>query len=402
MEISECFPNKFKPVWGDFILQHVRALSGYCSVIIIVPLRYIPPKELFSINPARFLANLYKWFTGILMTSDFEEKDLKVIFIPFVTLPRPYFDSLNKKITGFFFYDRIRKKLLPENPDLIYCNWIRPWADVSAKLAGDFNVPLIIDHHEDIPTLKKLLPGDHVNVLKNFEKADGIIVHSSFNKLDLENESLKLPEIRTIYLGQKFPVNDSKKEFNFSEIRLLCVSHLSEPRKNIDILIKSMKIICGKIKSNLIITGDGNLKQNYEKLSGSLSLNNSVTFTGSKSQNEVGKLLDISDIFILPSFPEAFGVVFIEALAKGLPVVTCRGNGGGEELLKLGYPVILAEPHSAESLADSVLDLISDKDKMTLMSESGKKIVKKYFTWDKNAESTYDYILQLTDKHHTI
>ena len=57
-EISECFPNKFKPVTGEFISQHARALSQFCNVIMIVPLRYVPPKELFSLNP-------FKLFEGI-------------------------------------------------------------------------------------------------------------------------------------------------------------------------------------------------------------------------------------------------------------------------------------------------------------------------------------------------
>ncbi len=401
VEISECFPNKFKPVWGDFILQHVKALSEYCSVITIVPLRFVPPREIFAYNPLKLFSNFYKWISNLLSTSDFGEKNLRVIYFPFFSLPRPYFDSVNKKLTEFFFYKSIKRKLLQENPDVIYCNWISPWADVSSRLAREFHIPLIIDHHEDIPTLKKLFPKDHKIILSKFANADGIIVHSSVNKSDLENENIVLPEINLIYLGQKFPVIDYKKEFNFSELKLVCISHLSEPRKNIDVLLNSMKVISLKLNSVLLIGGDGNLKQRYERLSESFSLEKIVTFAGSLSQDDIGKILEMSDIFILPSFPEAFGVVFIEALAKGLPVVTCKGNGGGEELLKLGYPVLLAEPNSAESLTDSVLALAGDKDKMKFMSECGKEIVTKYFSWENNARSTYDYILNLTKSYNT-
>ena len=401
VEISECFPNKFKPVWGDFILQHVKALSEYCIVITIVPLRFVPPRELFTFNPLKLFSNFYKWISDLLSTSDFGEKNLRVIYFPFFSLPRPYFDSVNKKFTEFFFYNSIKKKLLSENPDVIYCNWISPWADVASRLAKEFNIPLIIDHHEDIPTLKKLFPNDHKVILSKFTNANGIIVHSSVNKSDLENEKIELPEINVIYLGQKFPVIDHKKEFNFSELKLVCISHLSEPRKNIDVLLNSMKDISLKLNSKLLIGGDGKLKQNYERLSESFSLEKIVTFTGSLSQESIGEILDMSDIFILPSFPEAFGVVFLEALAKGLPVITCKGNGGGEELLKLGYPVILAEPNSAESLTDSVLALAGDKEKMRYMSECGKEIVTRYFSWEKNAQSTYDYIFNLTKSFNT-
>lgn len=396
VEISECFPNKFKPVWGDFILQHVRALSAYCSVITLVPLRFVPPRELFSFNPAKLALNFIKWISGLISTQDFEEKNLRVIYLPFFSLPRPYFDSVNRKITKYFFYSRIKKKLLNEKPDIIYCNWIRPWAEVASGLSEELDIPLIIDHHEDIPTLKKLYPEDHKIILKQFENADGIVVHSSVNKSDLENEKLVLPEIKIIYLGQRFPVIDNAKEFNFSELKLVCISHLSEPRKNIDVLLNAMKSISSNLNSQLLIGGDGVLKQHYERLSESLSLEKIVSFAGPVSQDEVRKILDASDIFVLPSFPEAFGVVFIEALARGLPVITCKGNGGGEELLKLGYPVILAEPGSPVSLSDSVIALAKDKEKMKFMSESGKEIVTEYFSWEKNARSTFDYILNLS------
>ena len=99
-----------------------------------------------------------------------------------------------------------------------------------------------------------------------------------------------------------------------------------------------------------------------------------------------------SDIFILPSYPEAFGVVIIEALAKGLPVITCNGNGGGEELKKLGYPVVLVKPDSQEDLAESITELSKDEVRMKDMSAKGIEIVRKYFTWKKNAENTYQLL----------
>ncbi|MDQ3193591.1 MAG: hypothetical protein M3P82_01190, partial [Bacteroidota bacterium] len=61
VEISECFPDTSNPVTGEFILQHVRALSKYCKVITIVPLRYVPPKELISLNPSKTFSGIVNW-----------------------------------------------------------------------------------------------------------------------------------------------------------------------------------------------------------------------------------------------------------------------------------------------------------------------------------------------------
>lgn len=398
VEISECFPNNYKPVTGEFILQHSRSLSQLCRVIVLVPLRLVPPKELFFPNPLKTISGIYKWFSVLRSTTDFNENNLSVIYFYYVSLPRPAFESVDNRLINFFFYKRIRKILNGYNPDIIYCNWIRPWADLSSKLAKEFNVPFVIDHHEDIPTLKKLFPNSFKNFLDAFKKADVIVAHSTVNKNELSQELNGIQEARIIPLGQNFPIDANQKKFSSGKLKLICVSHLYERRKNIDDLIKALAKIKSKLEFELIIAGEGNLKQEYIQLTSSLGLDNEIIFTGEKSQKEIGALLDASDIFILPSYPEAFGVVLIEALAKGLPVITCRGNGGGEELMLLGYPIILVNRNSPGELADAILDLSKDKNKMLQMSDKGKEIVKNNFTWEKNSEKTFSLLHEISDK----
>ncbi|HMS32684.1 MAG TPA: glycosyltransferase family 4 protein [Ignavibacteria bacterium] len=403
VEISECFPNKYKPVTGEFILQHVKALSSFCRVITLVPVRYVPGRELISKGTVKTFSEIGKWYSSLSKTENYTDGNLSVIYFGYVSLPRPYFESADVMLINFFFYSKLKNILKDLNPDIIYCNWLRPWSELSARLAEEFNIPFIIDHHEDIPTLKKLFPENYNNFLKQFERADRVIVHSSVNKKELEDEKLKINNISIVYLGQNFSADGKHKVFNLNNPKSVCVSHLYERRKNIDVLIKATALIKDKGIDNfsLTIAGDGNLRQEYEHLADSLRVRDIVNFTGSKSQTELGRILEEPDIFILPSFPEAFGVVLIEALAKGLPVITCEGNGGGEELKQLGYPAVLVKPHSPENLSEAVLELLKDKDRMTLMSEKGKQIVNKYFTWDKNAESSVSIIEETIKEFHS-
>ncbi|MEP7147025.1 MAG: glycosyltransferase family 4 protein [bacterium] len=392
VEISECFPNILKPVTGEFILQHVRALSEYCTVITIVPLRCVPPKELISINLLKTVSGIFKWLSSQSKVKNTCEGNLSIIYFKYISLPRPYFESLDKSFIKFFLYKRLYKVLKKFNPDIIYCNWIRSWAELSSALARELQIPLIIDHHEDLPTLKKMFPASFKVFLNTLQKADGIVVHSSVNKKELMRENLNIPEARINYYGQNFGICISKKKFNNNLNNIICVSHLSERRKNIDDLIKAAALL--KIKENihLTIAGDGILKNEYISLTSDLELKSTISFKGIRTQNEINLLLDESDIFVLPSYPEAFGIVFIEALAKGLPLITCEGNGGGEELKQLGYPAILVKPNSPGHLAEAILNLLNDRDRMSGMSESGKQIVRRYFTWEKNAESTFGYL----------
>ena len=103
VEISECFPNKYKPVTGEFILQHVKALSAYCRVIALVPVRFVPTKELLSEGPVKTFSAIRNWYSALRNTHNYTVGNLSVIYFGYVSLPRPYFESEDVKLINFFF-----------------------------------------------------------------------------------------------------------------------------------------------------------------------------------------------------------------------------------------------------------------------------------------------------------
>ncbi|MBS1516834.1 MAG: glycosyltransferase family 4 protein [Bacteroidetes bacterium] len=404
VEISECFPNQYKPFTGEFIYRHAKALAEHCRTVMIVPLRFIPGREVFSGDPVNLFGNFNNWIKSIKKTGDYDEGNLKVIFFGYISLPRPYFESSDNTFINFFFYNKLKKLVTAQDPDLIYCNWIRPWAPVSAGISKELNIPFVIDHHEDIPTLKKLFPDKASQFLQVFRNAFKIIVHSKINRDELINENLTDREIKIIHLGQNFDVSITEKYFDSNKLKLICISHLSEKRKNIDVLIKAVSILkknlSGRFDFELVIIGDGSLKDEYVSISNSLGLSDNIIFKGAMSQEDIGAELENSDIFVLPSYPEAFGIVMTEALAKGLPVISCRGNGGAEEIKGLGYPDVLAEPGNAEALARSIENIYSDKPLMKKMSEKGKEIVSDNFTWEINGINTFNFLENTIKEFH--
>ena len=359
---------------------------------MIVPLRYMPGREILTGDSEGLFKNFNNWLSGIKDTSDYSEGNLRVIYFGYISLPRPFFESADNTFINFFFYNKLKKLITEQNPDLIYCNWIRPWAPVTAGITKELNIPFVIDHHEDIPTLKKLFPDKASQFLQVFKSADKIIVHSGLNKKQLVNEKLTEREIKVIHLGQNFDVSITEKYFDNSNLRLICVSHLTEKRKNIDVLIKAVSLLDKKIDFELTVIGDGVFKNEYMDLATSIGQKEKVFFKGALSHEDIGAELDVSDIFILPSFPEAFGIVMTEALAKGVPVISCHGNGGAEELKALGYPVILVPPENEYELAKAIEDLSNNRSEMKEMSEKGKIIVSDNFTWDMNGISTYKFL----------
>jgi len=102
---------------------------------------------------------------------------------------------------------------------------------------------------------------------------------------------------------------------------LLYVGRL-EKEKSIDFLIKAFKIIWDKDKNtNLVLVGDGKMKENLERLAEELGVRKNVYFTGLIDSAEMNKVYADAEIFVFASITETQGMVVLEALSSGLPVV---------------------------------------------------------------------------------
>jgi glycosyltransferase involved in cell wall biosynthesis len=125
-------------------------------------------------------------------------------------------------------------------------------------------------------------------------------------------------------VGKEFhylPSNLKKKE----SIQLITTGRLI-PEKHFDMLIQAIANISTP-KLQLYIIGDGSEKQKLQKLVEKLQVKDQIQLLGHKSKQEIVTLLQQSDIFVLPSQSETFGVAYIEALACGLPIIATDCGG---------------------------------------------------------------------------
>ena len=144
----------------------------------------------------------------------------------------------------------------------------------------------------------------------------------------------------------------------------------------------------------LLIIGDGPLREQLETAVQRQMMDTSIVFMGIR--NDVLELLQVSDIFVLPSIiREGLGVALIEAMAVGLPIIG-TDLGGIPEVIEDGENGFLVSPGSSEKLAEALKKLVNDQALRTGMGRRGRQIYEEKFTMPKmirQIETLYDQLL---------
>jgi glycosyltransferase involved in cell wall biosynthesis len=167
------------------------------------------------------------------------------------------------------------------------------------------------------------------------------------------------------------------------------VLSLAHQYKGTDYLIKAMKKISKeRKKTKLIINGMGGWKKELVALTKSLKLEDNVIFVD-KFNNEKEKVeyFRACDVLVLPSInkSEGFGIVSLEAMACGKPVI--GSNVGGIPFV-LGDVGMLTKPKDVNSLSSSILKVLNNEKLARRMGKASRKRVEKHFTIRKAAEKT--------------
>lgn len=136
---------------------------------------------------------------------------------------------------------------------------------------------------------------------------------------------------------------------------VLNVGNLYHKVKGHKYLIEAMSEVIKHRKDVLcIIIGSGKLYPELKKQIESLGLNNYIKLIGGKPSYEIPIWMNACDVFVLPSLRESFGIVQIEAMACGKPVVATR-NGGSEEIIVSKDYGLICDPARPKELANNIL-----------------------------------------------
>jgi glycosyltransferase involved in cell wall biosynthesis len=172
------------------------------------------------------------------------------------------------------------------------------------------------------------------------------------------------------------------------------------PVKGVKYLIMAMEKVHEEIPdARLILVGDGKERDMLEKLAENHGIRESIDFIGEVPHKKIAGFMNNADVFVLPSISESFGMVNLEAMACGLPIVASR-VGGIPNVIKDEVHGYLVEAKKPDEIAEKLLLLLQNTQLRMKISQRNKEDVKAY-AWDNIAnslEKIYLKVLMETDK----
>lgn len=219
---------------------------------------------------------------------------------------------------------KMLKKYILENgvPDVVHLQSVLI-GKLALWLQKEYQIPFVITEHSSAFQRQQLSSSELALAQEAFNSSEANIAVSEALANDLtalfNQDFYVIPNIvDTDYFT---PSAQENEQFTF-----LNVAHLNK-NKNHQLLIKSFAKVLKKEEAQLVIAGAGEERKNLEKLIASLGLKQKVRLFGKANREEVRMLMQQANCFVLSSKIETFGVVLIEAMACGTPVVSTKCGG---------------------------------------------------------------------------
>ncbi len=373
--VSDFWPTRLNPISGVFVVQQVQAYRTLgCDVTVIAPQQV----------RARQLARpLHQQFDGVDVYSPVYPD------IPQRLSGESFALSLNRHAHAYAVQRVLRRRMGSVAFSGIHVHDIR-YAGLSyplwqperaqATVLTLHGVDPFIESRVEKPWLRKMLG----SVWSSVER-----VALVGRPLQPFADKLGVPVCQRVLIhnGSLVPEQCSYAQRPIMGRRvLLSVSNLV-PLKGIDLNLEALaKIRQGlpKLDWEYRIIGDGPERARLESKASELGIADRVSFLGRLDHEQTLSAIADCDVFSLPSWGENFGIVYLEAMGRGRPVIGCA-DWGAAEMVRDGEDGYLVTPRDVVSLRSAIESLLISPDKCRAMGAAARSQAEK-FTWTKNAQ----------------
>jgi N-acetyl-alpha-D-glucosaminyl L-malate synthase BshA len=152
------------------------------------------------------------------------------------------------------------------------------------------------------------------------------------------------------------------------------------PVKRVDVIIEIFRRVRREVRARLVMIGDGPIRDQAERLATDYHLSDEVLFLGERQ--DLVAFLSVSDVFLLASAQESFGLAALEAMACEVPVVASK-VGGLPEIIENGVTGYVCPPDAVDEMAERAIALLRDGDRRRIMGQAAANIVRTEYCTDR-------------------
>jgi glycosyltransferase involved in cell wall biosynthesis len=324
---------------------------------------------------------------GLDLPAERIENGVRVIRVPVLARRQQAVASVLSMLSYVPQAIRAGRRLLREHPqDVINTHFVVPTGPAGEHLARHAGIPNVLSLHggDLYDPSKRLSPHRHlllrIAIRRLLRRADCIVGQSSNT---LENmRRYYTPELNgvRIPLGIQRPPQGTASRADYDcaddDFLLVTVGRLVA-RKAVDQLIRIVAGL-GERRARLLVIGTGPEEQSLKALAAELGVSDRVRLLGQVEETEKYRILRMCDAYVSTSQHEGFGLVFLEAMAAGLPVI-CYGHGGQTDFLEDGQTGYLVELNDSAAFTRRLEALADDAGLRRRIADDNLGSVEEYF-----------------------
>jgi len=288
-----------------------------------------------------------------------------------------------------------------EQFDLIHTH-IPPcfYAEIVAIASQITKIPLILTYHNDIYKnnfFGRILASSYNATALNFllHVASRIIATSKSYAMKspflhdyLQKVVIIHPAIEVSRFSPTLFSSDIRGKFSLPREKIILYVGYLDHHKGLRTLVKALPEVLRKCPSaHLLMVGKGPLRNELQQLVHEMRLNTKVSFLGYISDEDLPRIYASSDLFVFPPISriEGFGIVQLEALASGLPVIA-TDIPGVRELSEISAAVTKVKPADEKELSRAIIKIINELEDMKDAAKKNRKLVEENYSWDRYLE----------------
>jgi len=284
----------------------------------------------------------------------------------------PYESALASKLVDVVRFEKL---------DILHVHYAIPHASaayMAKQILATYgiHIPFVTTLHGTDITLVGKDPTYKPVVTFSINKSDGITTVSqslkddTLNHFDITGEIKVIPNFIDFHRFSLQPKDHFKKAIAPNNERILIHTSNFRPVKRTSDVILMFKRILEKVPSKLLMVGDGPERSPDEQLCRDLGIGEHVRFLG--KQDAVEEILSVSDLFLMPSESESFGLAALEAMACKVPVITSNA-GGLPELNVDGYCGYMSNVGDVEDMALKSISILENDEVLHQFKENAFK-----------------------------